>query len=293
MNYIYKGDLLDRVFDSDPVIRHVMLHEHKLGCPYDGVYFCSKDYPRKSFLNQIKGGRSENRSKNIYFRNVLISEYFEVCWQCLNSSQWMTRVRINPSVLEISPHGIELLLSMIFDNIHSVFIHSFDEKIDITTLSLSEVVSSLHVPYSRNTNSNFLNTGTYYCGSRKGQQCKIYDKAKQMKVKNKTITRIEKTKKYSTNSRPSLNEFMQWKDSKAITSLVLMDVSKIDKRTALGKIIQQHKTLQEAYNSMDKALRRKLIRHPAYLNPSINLGDEFNSQLIKWHTVSSKNVKVV
>lgn len=286
MNYIYKGNTLNKVFESESIVKRATVLEHKKGSPYDGVVFCSRDYPSSSFLMRVNSSRLINRSKDILYRHELYCKYFIVRWECLRPSQWITSVRINPNVLEISAYGIVLLLSLIFDNLDSVYISSVDEKLDLLNLSVKEVGSSLLVPSTQKLDLTYLNEGTLYYGSRKGQQVKVYDKAKQKGINNKTLTRIEKTKKYPPNKRPSLKEFLQWTDSKAISSLVLLDISRIDKRTKLGKVINQYPTLKEAYQTMDNKLQRQLKNHPAFLNPLINLGDEFDSKLIQWKTVS-------
>ena len=123
----------------------------------------------------------------------------------------------------------------------------------------------------------------------KGQQTKVYDKAKESGVENVLITRIERTKKIESSKRPTLGEFFLHSSSQALIKLKLIDVDKIDKRTAIGKHISKYNTLKEAELNMPSDLRdkfRKQIKHYPIL---VDLESEFTAQLNKWKKSSFKN----
>lgn len=287
--YIYKSRILDMLLSSIYSVREVYKKQRVKGCPYDGITFCSTAMPKRSFLALVSRFKRLNKNPSSNYQHVLLSNLFHVYWTPVTSNnKWTTMVRINPNKQEITPKGVIDLLAYVFEDLTQVYVTSFDEKIDLKNMTVDEVVKGLKIPYSRSIQD--YEEETYYSGKRGGQQTKVYDKAKEAGIKDRVLTRIEKTKKYKSN-RPTLLEFLSYTSSQALTTLKLIDVDKIDKRTAIGKHISKYDTLKEAELHMPSSLRAKYRKQSKLYPILIDLESEFAVQLKKWKESSYKNHK--
>lgn len=268
-------------------VREVYKKQRVKGCPYDGITFCSTAMPKRSFLALVSRFKGLNKNPSSYYQHVLLSNLFHVYWTPVTSNnKWTTMVRINPNKQELTPQGVLDLLAYVFDDLSQVYVASFDEKIDLKNITVDEVMKGLKIPYSRSIQD--YEEETYYSGRRAGQQTKVYDKAKEAGIKNRVLTRIEKTKKFKSN-RPTVLEFFSYSSSQAIAKLKLIDVDKIDKRTAIGKYISKYDTLKEAELQMPSDLRAKFRKQSKQYPVLIDLESEFAAQLKKWKKSSFKN----
>ena len=268
-------------------VREVYKKQRVKGCPYDGITFCSTAMPKRSFLALVSRFKRLNKNPSSYYQHVLLSNLFHVYWTPVTSNnKWTTMVRINPKKQELTPQGVLDLLAYVFDDLSQVYVASFDEKIDLKNITVDEVMKGLKIPYSRSIQD--YEEETYYSGRRAGQQTKVYDKAKEAGIKNRVLTRIEKTKKFMSN-RPTVREFFSYSSSQAIAKLKLIDVDKIDKRTAIGKYISKYDTLKEAELQMPSDLRAKFRKQSKQYPVLIDLESEFAAQLKKWKKSSFKN----
>ena len=271
-------------------VREVYKKQRVEGCPYDGIAFCSTALPKTSFLALADCFKKSINNSNSNYQHVLLSNLFRVFWIPVRSNnKWTTMVRINPNKQELTPQGVLQLLAYIFEDLSQVYVASFDEKVDLENITVDEVVKSLKIPYSRSMRGYEEKKETYYSGKRGGQQTKVYDKAKEARIKNKVITRIEKTKKIDSSKRPTLIEFFSYSSSQAIAKLKLIDVDKIDKRTAIGKHISKYDTLKEAELHMRPSVREKYRKQSKLYPTLIDLESEFAAQLKKWKKSSFKN----
>lgn len=285
--YIYKSRILDMLLSSIYSVREVYKKQRVKGCPYDGITFCSTAMPKRSFLALVSRFKRLNKNPSSYYQHVLLSNLFHVYWTPVTSNnKWTTMVRINPNKQELTPQGVLDLLAYVFDDLSQVYVASFDEKIDLKNITVDEVMKGLKIPYSRSIQD--YEEETYYSGRRAGQQTKVYDKAKEAGIKNRVLTRIEKTKKFMSN-RPTVREFFSYSSSQAIAKLKLIDVDKIDKRTAIGKYISKYDTLKEAELQMPSDLRAKFRKQSKQYPVLIDLESEFAAQLKKWKKSSFKN----
>lgn len=285
--YIYKSRILDMIMSSIYTVRDVYKKERVKGCPYDGIKFCSTAMPKRSFLALVTRFEELNKKPSSYYQHVLLSNLFHVYWIPVTSNnKWTTMVRINPNKQELTLQGVLDLLAYVFEDLSQVHVASFDEKIDLENMTVDEVVKGLKIPYSRSM-KDYADT-TYYSGKRGGQQTKVYDKAKEAGIKGRVMTRIEKTKKYKSN-RPTLLEFLSFTSSQALTTLKLIDVDKIDKRTTIGKHISKYDTLKEAELHMSLSVREKYRKQSKLYPTLIDLESEFAAQLKKWKKSSFKN----
>lgn len=285
--YIYKSRILDMLLSSIYSVREVYKKQRVKGCPYDGITFCSTAMPKRSFLALVSRFKRLNKNPSSYYQHVLLSNLFHVYWTPVTSNnKWTTMVRINPNKQELTPQGVLDLLAYVFDDLSQVYVASFDEKIDLKNITVDEVMKGLKIPYSRSIQD--YEEETYYSGRRAGQQTKVYDKAKEAGIKNRVLTRIEKTKKFKSN-RPTVLEFFSYSSSQAIAKLKLIDVDKIDKRTAIGKYISKYDTLKEAELQMPSDLRAKFRKQSKQYPVLIDLESEFAAQLKKWKKSSFKN----
>ena len=286
--YIYKSRTLDMLLSSIYTVREVYRKQRVEGCPYDGIAFCSTALPKTSFLALADCFKRPNKKPSSYYQHVLLSNLFHVYWIPVTSNnKWTTMVRINPNKQELTPQGVIDLLAYVFEDLSQVCVASFDEKIDLENMTVDEVVKGLKIPHSRSM-QDYADT-TYYSGKRGGQQTKVYDKAKEARIENKVITRIEKTKKMDSSKRPTLVEFFSYSSSQALTTLKLIDVDKVDKRTAIGKHISKYDTLKEAELHMPSDLRAKFRKQSKQYPVLIDLESEFAAQLKKWKKSSFKN----
>lgn len=286
--YIYKSRILNVFLNSIYSVREVYKKERVKGCPYDGITFCSIAMPKRSFLALVTRFKELNKKPTSYYQQVLLSNLFHVYWIPVKSNnKWTTMVRINPNKQELTPQGVLELLAYIFDDVSQVYVASFDEKIELDNMTVDEVVKGLKIPHSRSI-QDYADT-TYYSGKRGGQQTKVYDKAKESGIENALITRIERTKKIESSKRPTLSEFFLHSSSQALTKLKLIDVDKIDKRTAISKHISKYDTLKEAELHMPSDLRAKFRKQSKQYPVLIDLESEFAAQLKKWKKSSFKN----
>lgn len=285
--YIYKSDELDMFLSSIYSVREVYKKQRVKGCPYDGIKFCSTAMPKRSFLALARHFKRLNKNPSSNYQHVLLSNLFHVYWTpVISNNKWTTMVRINPNKQELTPQGVIDLLAYVFEDLTQVHVTSFDEKIDLKNMTVDEVVKRLKIPYSRSIQD--YEEETYYSGKRAGQQTKVYDKAKEAGIENRVLTRIEKTKKFKSN-RPTLLEFFSYSSSQALTTLKLIDVDKIDKRTAIGKHISKYDTLKEAELHMLPSVREKYRKQSKLYPTLIDLESEFAAQLKKWKKSSFKN----
>ncbi|MFL0363153.1 hypothetical protein ACH0BF_09025 [Pseudobacillus sp. 179-B 2D1 NHS] len=288
MGYLYDGHTVMKILSGKGVSQRVERLKKKSSCPYDGIVFCSRNLPNDSFLQLIKPARRGGHPviSNKYFHYELRCSLFHLFWLPYCKSEWSTHIRINPNKKRLTPKGVLEILLLVFGDLDGIHVHSFDEKVDLKNQTVRGIVKKLFVPYVRSLKDFEYKQETYYYGERSGQQTKVYDKGKEQGTKEGELTRVEKRKKYSGDQRPTLKEFLFSPESKALSSLVLVDVDKIDKRKRLGKFIKQHLTIQEAYRSMDDAMRKQFKRHEGYTNPLIDLGKVFTDDAVAWIRIS-------
>lgn|GEM_PF-2908259 len=285
---LYKSSTLDVFISSIYTVRDIYKKERVKGCPYDGIKFCSTALPKRSFISLVTRFKALNNETSFHYQHVFLSTLFSVYWMPVtNNNKWTTMVRINPNKQELTPQGVLRLLAYVFEDLSQIYVASFDEKIDLENMTVDEVVKGLKIPHSRSM-QDYEDT-TYYSGKRGGQQTKVYDKAKESRIENTVITRIEKTKKIKSSDRQTLNEFFLNTSSQALTKLKLIDVDKIDKRTAIGKHISKYDTLKEAELQMSPELRTKFRKQSKQYPVLIDLASEFAAQLKKWKESSFKN----
>lgn len=287
--HIYKSTKLNTLLNSIYSIQEVYKNQRTKQCPYDGITFCSVAMPKRTFLALVKRFKRPRINSTSFYKHGFYSNMINVSWTPIFSrNKWTTRVRINPNVQGLTPQGVIDLLAFVFEDLTQVYVASFDEKIDLENVTIDEVVKRLKVPYVRSVDDFECKGETYYFGKRRGQQTKVYNKAKQFGVKNKVITRIEKTKKFKSN-QPTLFEFLSFTSSQALITLELIDTDGIDKRTLIGKHISKYDTLKEAELYMLPSVREKYRKQSKQYPVLIDLESEFAAQLKKWKKSSFKN----
>ena len=183
-----------------------------LRCPYDGITFGFYGPPLSYFLRIVMPTAYDDHNvvgKRVY-RYLLKHPLFIVCWEPLSmfGQAPYTIIKINPARNNITPSQLLDLIKFIMGDYFTAAVIMFDEKVDIENRTPKSVAERLYVAHKRKLVDYKQKNQTYYFGSRKGMQVKVYDKSKLMKLKNKKLTRIERTVKYSRYKRPAVTEFL-------------------------------------------------------------------------------------
>lgn len=257
-----------------------------LQCPYDGITFGFDGSPSSYFLQIVMPAAYDDHNvvgRRVY-RYLLKHPLFIVCWEPLSmfSQAPYTIIKINPDRNNITPSQLLDLIKFIMGNYFTAAVIRFDEKVDIENRTPKSVAERLYVAHKRKLVDYKQKKQTYYFGSRKGMQVKVYDKSKLLKLKNKKLTRIEKTVKYIRNKRPVVTEFLLKPRTDMFENVVFIDTDKLDGRTKIMRLIKQEGIFMAAYKKLLPADRKALRRHQAFTNPYIDLGKLASDDLEHW-----------
>ncbi|NTZ18850.1 hypothetical protein EXW96_15095 [Paenibacillus sp. JMULE4] len=257
-----------------------------LQCPYDGITFGFDGSPSSYFLQIVMPAAYDDHNvvgRRVY-RYLLKHPLFIVCWEPLSmfNQAPYTIIKINPDRNNITPSQLLDLIKFIMGNYFTAAVIMFDEKVDIENRTPKSVAERLYVAHKRKLVDYKQKKQTYYFGSRKGMQVKVYDKSKLLKLKNKKLTRIEKTVKYIRNKRPVVTEFLLKPRTDMFENVVFIDTDKLDGRTKIMRLIKQEGIFMAAYKKLLPADRKALRRHQAFTNPYIDLGKLASDDLEHW-----------
>lgn len=284
--YIYGGFKLQHTLEQQDIIREIQQNQQSaIRCPYDGLKLCSTKLPCREFLSIVSGAQQQinyQTNQKQFYQHMLFSSYFRVYWFPLKNGVYKTKIEINPNTQKLTPFQLIKVVEFIMGSCDEVFVSEFDEKVDLNILTAKEVANCLYVQYVRSAKDFEERQQTYYYGVRRGSLTKVYDKAKQLKLVDKVLTRIESTRKINSNSRQLLFDFIIDKRDDAFKRLVLIDIEKIDKRTLLGRALNKSTILQLKYFKLNGHLKKQLKRHIGYRYPKIDLHQLFKADLDEW-----------
>jgi hypothetical protein len=202
-----------------------------------------------------------------------------------------TSIKVNPDRNNITPSQLLDLIRFIMGDYFTASVYMFDEKVDIDNFTPKSVAERLYVAHKRNILDYKQKRQTYYLGSRKGMQVKVYDKARLLKLKNKLLTRIERTVKYSRFDRPTIAYFLLSPRTDMFDGVALVNTDKLDGRTKIMKLIKQKGIFMAAYKKLSTSGRKALRKHQAFTNPYIDLRKLASDDLEHW-LCSSPNLPI-
>ncbi|KGX84843.1 hypothetical protein [Pontibacillus litoralis] len=195
-----------------------------------------------------------------------------------------TIIEINPSSQRLTPQQLKHLLRFIVGDLKGIKVGQWDEKIDLEGYTSEQVAKRLYVPNQRKQpfeDKDFPET--YYYGVRNGNQVKVYNKAKQMKMKDGILlTRIERTNKVNPADRLSVDEFLNSEPADVFRGMKMIDIDMIDNRKRIKKLINKENTLVDAIQKMSDSDKHKLKRERGFKNPSVDIHMMFYSDLNDW-----------
>ncbi|MFC0210971.1 hypothetical protein ACFFK0_00680 [Paenibacillus chartarius] len=256
-------------------------------CPYDGISICFDGPPSSYFLRIVMPAVRNDRhiiGKRRVYKYLLKHPLFIVRWEPLTmfGPAPYTSIKINPDRNNITPSQLLDLIKFIMGDYFTASVSMFDEKVDIEDYTPMSVAERLYVAHKRNIVDYKQKRQTYYIGSRKGMQVKVYDKAKLLKLKNKKLTRIERTVKYSRLFRPTITYFLLSPRTDMFDGVVMVDINKLDGRLKIMKLLKQKGIFMAAYKKLSPSERTALKRHHAFIHPRINLRKLASDDLEQW-----------
>lgn len=260
-------------------------------CPYDGITFCIDRPPSPTFLNLVSSAEYDDYNvigKRRVYKHLLKHRLFIVQWDPLplfNKAPY-TSIKINPNVQQITPSQLLALIEFIGGNYHDAQVMRFDEKVDIDQYSTTDVAKRIYVAHKRTFNDFLKKNQTYYIGTSKGEQVKVYNKAKQLRMKNLRLVRIERTVKYSKVDRPLVTTFLFKSRDDAFDNVTIANINKLHHRSKLRRLIDQEGMLMKAYILLSKTEKKAFKRHAAFLKPCFDLKQAFLKDLVEWINTS-------
>ncbi|MCG5251364.1 hypothetical protein [Brevibacillus agri] len=284
MYYDFREDKLDLVLKKHKGLRRLLSPKLKtMPCPYDGITFYTDRSITPEFFSIVKPAMFSTRLSDAVrrYRYILKHRLFTVLWMPQNVDHSQTIIRLNPHKNKYTPAQVLDLISFIVGDYSDVYVGRFDEKVDLPDRTVEDVVERLHVPFKRKASDYKKKGETYYFGSRKGQQVKVYNKGKQQGL-HKKLVRIERTTRYKKTQRPAAADFFLNSRNDVLKQLVLVDTDKIDNRTTIKKLLKTSKTFHEAYRLLDDKKKREVKRHPAFIQPLIDLQRVLLDELNEW-----------
>ncbi|MGG1660923.1 hypothetical protein [Brevibacillus sp. NRS-1366] len=282
MVYEFCMDKLDSVLKKHKGLRRLLSPKMKTSpCPYDGITFYTDRSITPEFFMLVRPAMFGLADADRRYRYCLKHRRFTIFWAPLSPDISQTIIRLNPHKNKYSPAQVLDLIGFIVGDYSGVHVGKFDEKVDLPDRTVEDVVKRLHVPYKRKALDYKEKGETYYFGSRKGQQVKVYNKGKQRGI-HKKLVRIERTTKYKKNQRPAVADFFLNSRNDIMSQLLLVDTDKIDNRTAIKKRLKTSKTFFEGYKMLDDKQKRELKRHSAFKHPLIDLQQVVQDELKEW-----------
>ncbi|ELK41471.1 hypothetical protein QYF48_17255 [Brevibacillus agri] len=291
MYYDFREDKLDLVLKKHKGLRRLLSPKLKtMPCPYDGITFYTDRSITPEFFSIVKPAMFSTRLSDAVrrYRYILKHRLFTVLWMPQNVDHSQTIIRLNPHKNKYTPAQVLDLISFIVGDYSDVYVGRFDEKVDLPDCTVEDVVKRLHVPYKRKKPLDYKNKNeTFYFGSRKRQQVKVYNKGKQQ-GQSKKLVRIERTKWYEKTKRHMVADFFLNSRHDIMKGLVLVDTEKIDNRTSIKKLLKTSKTFYEAYKLLDDKRKKELKRHPAFIQPLIDIQQLVRNELRAWLVLSPR-----
>lgn len=283
--------------EADFRFRSIMRRINRNGsllCPYDGISICFDGPPSSYFLRIIMPAVRNDRhviGKRRVYKYLLKHPLFIVRWEPLAmfGPAPYTSIKINPDRNNITPSQLLDLIKFIMGDYFTATVSVFDEKVDIKNYTSKLVAERLYVAYKRNIVDYKQKRQTYYIGSRKGMQVKVYNRAKILKLKGVILTRVERTVRYSRNGRPTLTHFLLSPHTDMFKNVILVDTDKLDGRMKIMRLIKQIGIFMAAYKKLLPTERKSLQRHKAFTHPCIGLGKMAENDLNGW-LASSPNL---
>lgn len=278
----FRKDKLDSVLKKHKGLRRLLSPKMRtIPCPYDGITFYTDRSITPEFFMLVRPAMFRLADADRRYRFCLKHRRFTIFWAPLSPGISQTIIRLNPHKNKYSPAQVLDLIGFIVGDYSDVHVGKFDEKVDLPDRTVEDVVKRLHVPYKRKASDYKEKGETYYFGSRKGQQVKVYNKGKQRGI-HKELVRIERTTKYKKDQRPAADDFFLNSRNDILKQLMLVDIDKIDNRTAIKKRLKSSKTFFEGYKLLDDKQKRELKRHPAFIQPLIDLQQVVQDELNEW-----------
>lgn len=291
MEWKFNQNKIHQLLSKDYHLNSILSNNNKQQfiCPYDNIVLYSDRIVTKEFWNLVKPAvyKSGIQNKDMRYRYFLSHELFIVQWGKIYHHLPNTIIKINPNKNNLSPSQLLDIIAYIVGDYSDVVVASWDEKVDITSYTSKQVAERLFVGFQRKSPKNRKNQNkTFYYGKRNGQQVKVYDKAKQLKLKNTTLVRIEKTHKVSKSKRVYIKDFLLLKRDDEFNNMTMVDIDKIDGRSKYKRLIKSEGTMVGAFKKMTRRQQQNLKQHDAFINPCLNIKDLLERDLKEWLSTS-------
>lgn len=266
---------------------HRIANNHDILCPYDGITFEAESAPSRSLLELVSPAEYEVNyayGQRRYYKHFLKTKYFTVRWEPVPpfKNAPFTLIRVNPSFHQITPIQLLDMIEFIVGDYSTVKVKNFDEKIDITAYSASEVAQRIYVAYKIKLNDYKEKKQTFYFGMRQFGQVKVYNKARQLGLKQTRLVRIERTVRYDIDRRLPIADFLLNIRNDVFKNMIMVDLDKFNHRTKLRRRVNQEGMFMKAYKSLSKKEQKAIKRHSGFLNPCMDLVMLFKQDLNKW-----------
>lgn len=290
MIWKFNRSALDKILDEDEYLKCIVGDADTLTSPYDGITFYTERLVTDRFINLVKPAKYYNSKQpdDIRYQYFLEHPLFIVQWGRLYTHLPNTIIRINPDRNNLTPSQVMDLLKYLVGGYSDIKVAMWDEKVDITEFLPKEVAKRLYVPYQRKQPKNRKNkNSTYYYGKRSGQQVKVYNKAKQLKLKGYQLTRIEKTIKKNKSQRASVEQFFLNANTEGFNKITMVDIDKIDGRSKVKRLIKANGTMVGAFKQLSRREQLDLKNHKAFREPCLDINGKLQRDLEAWMNKST------
>ncbi|WP_159887566.1 hypothetical protein [Paenibacillus puerhi] len=290
--FLYNKQKANELLNTVPVIQNILAADESANfiCPYDKLIVCSNDPPTPDLLDLVRPARFHADDDGTYYRFKLIGEIFSVQWGQVNPQAPTTSIMLNPWKQRLTPDAVLALIDFIIGDHHNAYVVKTDDKVDwFHFLTSQELAKRLYVGYQKKPPQDYKKLGeTYMHGSRKGQQVRNYDKAKEQRLDDVMWTRVEKPRIHrDKHLRQSLLQFLLNERADALKHTTVVDISEFNGNDRIMRRIKKYGTFQEAFMSLDAKEKRKLKRHEAFQKPLVDVVTVFKADLDKWMSVSA------
>ncbi|MBT2215690.1 hypothetical protein KK120_07635 [Virgibacillus dakarensis] len=290
MIWKFNRSALDKILDEDEYLKCIVGYTDTLTSPYDGITFYTERFVTDRFMNLVKPAMYYNSKhpEDVRYQYFLRHPLFIIQWGRVYNHLPNTIIRINPDRNNLNPSQVLDLLKYLVGGYSDTEVAKWDEKVDITEFLPNEVAERLYVPYQRKQPKNRKNqNSTYYYGKRNGQQVKVYNKAKQLKLKGCQLTRIEKTIKKKKFQRASVEQFFLDKNSEGFNKITMVDLDKIDGRSKVIRLIKSNGSLVGAFKQLSRREQQDLKKHKAFREPCLDINGKLQRDLEAWMNKSA------
>lgn len=290
MIWKFNRNVLDKILEEDEYLKCILGNTDTLTSPYDGITFYSERMVTDRFIDMVKPAMYYNtmHPEDVHYQYFLVHPLFIVQWGRVYTQLPNTIIRINPDQHNLKPSQVLDLLRYVIGGYSDTKVGKWDEKVDITEFTSKEVAERLYVPYQRKQPRNRKNkNSTFYYGKRNGQQVKVYNKAKQLKMKGYQLTRIEKTIKMNKSQRSSVEQFFLNKPVDGFKKITMVDIDKIDGRSKVKRLIKANGTMVDAFKQLSRREQQDLKKHKAFRDPCLDINGKLQQDLEAWMNKST------